>query len=121
VSEKEKEPSEAKEEKAEKERGEAAERGRKGSEEREEKDIVEERFYRVPLRPAWTFPVKKRAPKAMRVLRGFVQKHMKVEDLVIGTDVSERVWSRGIEKPPRSVRVRVVKDKEGVVTVYLAE
>ena len=35
--------------------------------------------------------------------------------------VNEKLWSRGIEKPPRKIRVRVVKDKEGVVTVRLAE
>jgi ribosomal protein L31E len=35
--------------------------------------------------------------------------------------VNERVWMRGIEKPPRKIRIRVAKDKEGNVTVYLAE
>lgn len=119
MSEKTKEPSKGESEKEEKE--ESAEKGRKEPEEREEKEIVEERFYKIPLRQAWISPVKKRAPRAMRVLRGFVRRHMKVEDPVISTDVSERVWRRGIEKPPRSVRVRVVKDKEGIVTVYLAD
>jgi ribosomal protein L31E len=31
------------------------------------------------------------------------------------------MWARGIEKPPRKIRVRAAKDKEGNVTVYLAE
>jgi len=124
LSEKTKETSGADAEKAREEREEEAEKaGRElGRREKErEKDIVEERFYRVPLRQAWVSPVKRRAPRAMRLLRGFIRRHMKVEDPVISSGVSERVWSRGIEKPPRSVRVRVVKDKEGVVTVYLAD
>ena len=98
----------------------------------EEEDIVEERFYTIPLRKVWTAPRKKRAPKAARVVRSFVLKHMKVqldtveeeeepEKLVIDNEVNEKLWSRGIEKPPRKIRVRVVKDKEGVVTVLLAE
>jgi large subunit ribosomal protein L31e len=111
---------------------EAKERGgRKERKDVEEEDIVEERFYTIPLRKVWIVPRKKRAPKAARIVRSFVLKHMKVrleaegeeepEKLVIDNEVNELLWSRGIEKPPRKIRVRVVKDKEGVVTVLLAE
>jgi len=105
-------------------------RARKEKEEFDE-DIVEERFYTIPLRKVWISPRKKRAPKAGRLVKSFVMKHMKVrteadeeeetEKLVISNEVNEKLWSRGIEKPPRKIRVRVVKDKEGVVTVLLAE
>jgi len=97
----------------------------------EDEDIVEERFYTIPLRKVWISPRKKRAPKAGRVVKSFVIKHMKVrteaneekeaEKLVIDNEVNEKLWERGIEKPPRKIRVRVVRDKEGVVTVLLAE
>ncbi len=98
----------------------------------EEEEIVEERIYTIPLRRAWIAPRKKRTPRAMRIIRSFVQRHMKVETevkgeeeeegrLVISNEVNERLWDRGIEKPPRNIRVRAVKDKEGVVTLYLAE
>ena len=96
-----------------------------------EEEIVEERFYTIPLRKAWISQRKKRAPRAMRIIRSFVEKHMKIrseavgeeeaEFLVVSNAVNERVWSRGIEKPPRKIRVRAVKDKEGVITVHLAE
>ena len=104
--------------------------GRKEKEEPEE-DIVEERFYTIPLGKAWIVPRKKRAPKAARIVKSFVLKHMKIrteaegeeeaERLVVDNEVNEKLWNRGIEKPPRKIRVRVVKDKEGVVTVLLAE
>ena len=104
--------------------------GRKEKEEPEE-DIVEERFYTIPLGKAWIVPRKKRAPKAARIVKSFVLKHMKIrteaegeeeaERLVVDNEVNEKLWSRGIEKPPRKIRVRVVKDNEGVVTVLLAE
>jgi len=97
----------------------------------DEEDIVEERFYTIPLRKAWISTRKKRAPRAVRIVKSFVLKHMKVrteaegeeeaEKLVIDNEVNEKLWNRGIEKPPRKIRVRVVKDKEGVVTVLLAE
>ncbi|MDH5690719.1 MAG: 50S ribosomal protein L31e [Candidatus Bathyarchaeota archaeon] len=99
----------------------------------EEEEIVEERVYTVPLGKCWIVPPNKRAPRAMRMIRSFVMKHMKLEArgekeeeeepkrLVISNDVNERVWGRGIEKPPRKIRIRAAKDKEGNVTVYLAE
>jgi ribosomal protein L31E len=41
--------------------------------------------------------------------------------LIISNDVNEKVWRRSIEKPPRKIRVRAAKDKDGNVTVFLAE
>jgi large subunit ribosomal protein L31e len=102
-------------------------------EEKPEEEIVEERIYTIPLGKAWIGPPRKRAPRAMRIIRSFLIKHMKLEKreegeeegepkrLIISNEVNEKVWSRGIEKPLRKVRVRAAKDKEGNVTVYLAE
>ncbi len=111
---------------------EAKKSSKKEKKEEPDQDIVEERFYTIPLRKVWISPRKKRAPKAARVVRQFVTKHMKInteafdedeelERVVIDNEVNEKLWSRGIEKPPRKIRVRVVKDTEGVVTVLLAE
>ncbi len=100
-----------------------------------EEGIVEERFYTIPLGKAWLVPPNKRAPKAIRIIRDFVKRHMKLEakregeeeeesepkKLIISNEVNEKVWSRGIEKPPRKIRVRAAKDRDGNVTVYLAE
>jgi len=100
----------------------------------EEEEFVEERIYTIPLGKAWVRPPKKRAPRAMQMIRAFITKHMKLEmrveaeeekgelpKLIISNDVNEKVWGRGIEKPPRKIRVRAAKDKEGNVTVFLAE
>jgi large subunit ribosomal protein L31e len=99
----------------------------------EEEEIVEERIYTIPLGKAWVRPPKKRTPRAMHMIRAFITKHMKltmrVEEeeekelpkLVISKEVNEKVWGRSIEKPPRKIRVRAAKDKDGNVTVYLAE
>lgn len=105
---------------------------RKKKEEGEE--IVEERIYTIPLSRALIRPPKKRAPRAMQIIRAFITKHMKLEmhveaeeekeelpKLVISNEVNEKVWGKGIEKPPRKIRVRAAKDKDGNVTLYLAE
>ena len=95
-------------------------------------DIVTERIYTIPLQKALVRPPKKRAPRAMQLLKIFVAKHMKMattvseEDdelpqLIITEEVNEKIWSKGIEKPPRKIRVRVTKAKDDTITVYLAE
>ncbi len=132
VTEKEFEAAEEAEEAAEEEEIVEIERERKAEKKKElEEEIVEEKFYTIPLGKAWISPRKKRAPKAVRIIRRFVEKHMKIrteaegeeeaEFLVISNEVNEKIWSRGIEKPPRKIKVRAVKDKEGVITVHLAE
>ena len=127
----EKEEEELEDEEEEDEFLEAKKRSAKKEKEEVDEDIVEERFYTIPLRNAWISSRKKRAPKAGRIVKAFVIKHMKVrteayddeeaEKLVIDNEVNEKLWSRGIEKPPRKIKVRVIKDKEGVVTVLIAE
>ena len=126
----EKAPVEAEEEEAEEKEEKPAKKKKKG----EEEEIVEERVYTIPLGKATVRPPKKRAPRAMQLIRAFVTKHMKVEmhleeeeeegelpRVIISSEVNEKVWGRGIEKPPRKIRVRVAKDSDGNVTVYLAE
>ncbi len=87
-----------------------------------EEEIVEERLYTVPLRRAfWTGSRLRRSNQAVRVLRKFVTRHMKPEELLIQPEVNEKIWARGIQKPPRRIRVRVTKNSDNLVRVYLAE
>jgi ribosomal protein L31E len=107
---------------------------RRAKKKEEEEEFVEERIYTIPLGKAWVRPPKRRAPRAMQLIKAFVKKHMKMDmrveeeeekeelpRLIISNDVNEKVWSRSIEKPPRKIRVRVAKDEDGNVTVFLAE
>jgi len=97
-----------------------------------EEDIVEEKVYTIPLSRAWISPRQKRAPRAIHLVKSFIQRHMKVKEealeegeegerVIISNEVNEKIWSRGIQKPPRKIRVRAAKDKEGTITIYLAE
>jgi len=100
---------------------EVEERVEEAKKEEKEEEIVEERVYTIPLGRAWISPRKKRTPRATRLVKSFIERHMKPEALVISNEVNEKIWSRGIEKPPRKIRVRAAKDREGTVTLYLAE
>lgn len=99
-----------------------------------EEEIVEERFYTIPLGKASVRPPKKRAPRAIQMIRAFITKHMKLDmpleeeeetgelpRLIISNEINQKIWGRGIEKPPRKIRVRAAKDSDGNVTVYLVE
>ncbi len=87
-----------------------------------EEEIIDERIYTVPLRRAyWTGSRLRRSNRAVRILREFVQRHMKPEELLIQPEVNERIWSRGIQKPPRRIRIRATKNSDNLVRVYLAE
>lgn len=98
---------------AEEEEGEAAE---------EEIEVVEERIYTIPLRHTWVVTARgKRAPRAVRDVRDFVARHMKAEEVAVSNEVNAALWERGINKPPRKIKIRAVKDKEGKVIIYPAK
>jgi len=83
-------------------------------------EIVDERIYIVPLAKARKGPRNKWAKKAIRYLKEYMTKHFKPEGLVISQEVNEKIWSRGIQKPPRKLKVRATKNIDGLVVVYLS-
>ena len=88
----------------------------------EEIEVVEEKTYTIPLRHVWVVtPRGRRAPRAVGDVRDFVSRHMKAEEVAISSEVNSAIWSRSINKPPRKITVRAVKDKEGKVIVYPAK
>jgi len=84
---------------------------------------VLERVYTIPLRKEWLkAPRYKRAKKAVRALKEFLAKHMKVENreldkIKIDNWVNRALWLRGIKKPAHKITVRAIKDSDGVVKV----
>ena len=90
-------------------------------EEEEEIEIVEEKFYDLNLRRIWTAPREKRTPRAVRYVRQYAAQRMKTDDVSLSEETNNLLWTRGISKPPRKIRIRVVKDKEGKVIVFPGE
>lgn len=100
----------------------AEEKEEEGEAAEEEIEVVEEKTYTIPLRHVWVVtPRGRRAPRAVRDVRDFVSRHMKAEEVAMSNEVNSAIWSRGINKPPRKITVRAVKDKEGKVIVYPAK
>src|SRR2546428_8672403 len=91
------------------------------AEEEEEIEIVEEKFYDLNLRRIWTAPREKRTPRAVRYVRQYAAQRMKTDKVSLSEETNSLLWNRGISKPPRKIRIRVVKDKEGKVIVFPVE
>lgn len=62
---------------------------------------------------------RKRAPYAVRLIKRLVARYVKVDvnKVKIGNGLNEFMWSRGIQKPPSKVKVKVTKREDGTVLV----
>ncbi len=79
------------------------------------------RVYTINLGKAWITPDHKRTDRVVNMIREFAQKHMKSNQIKLDQDLNRQLWSRGKTNPPRRVRVKMVKEEDGTVTVSLYE
>ena len=85
-----------------------------------------EREYIIPLRAKVRTAVRyKKANKAIRVIKEFLARHMKVVDrdlnkIKLDLAVNEAVWARGIKKPIHKIKVKAIKEGD-IVRVTLVE
>lgn len=86
-----------------------------------ETKIVLERTYTVPLRKELLkAPKYKRAKKAIKAVKEFLAKHMKVPErelnkIKLDIWLNRAIWMRGIKNPPYKITVKATKDAEGNV------
>jgi len=81
-----------------------------------------ERIYTVPLGDAYDVSRNKRVPRAVKLLRAFIARHMKAdgEKVTLSEALNKHLWRGSIQRPPRRVKVRLIKD-EGFIRAYLAD
>ncbi len=90
-----------------------------------EPKIVLEREYIVPLRKGWLkVPKYKRASKAVKILKQFIARHMKIYDrdtrkIKIDQILNNEIRFRGMKKPPAKIKVKAVKYDNDIVRVEL--
>jgi large subunit ribosomal protein L31e len=75
------------------------------------------RVYTINLGKAWITPQYKRTDRVINMIKEFAEKHMKSEEIKIDQDLNRQIWKRGKTNPPRKVRVKMVKDEDGMVIV----
>src|SRR3989344_2950289 len=85
-----------------------------------------EREYVIPLRKGFLkAPRYRRAKKAIKIIREFLVRHMRVaerdiKNVKIDMYLNNEVWFRGIKKPMNKIKVKAVK-RNGIVYVELAD
>ena len=83
-----------------------------------------EREYIVPLRKKWLNTAEyKRVPRAIKSLKQFIARHMKVYDrdlkkVKIDSYLNEFLWGRGIKHPVHKIKVKAIKEGD-IVRVEL--
>lgn len=94
---------------------------------KDEPKVILEREYIIPLRREWLkVPEYKRANKAVKAIRQFLVRHMKIYDRDLGKvkiDIllNNELRFRGMRKPPAKIKVKAKKFDDGIVKVELAE
>ena len=85
-----------------------------------QKSIVNEREFIVPLRrQILKVQRHKRTPKAIKALKQFIAKHMKVPNrdlkkIKLDGFLNEELWYRGIKNPPTKIKVNAKRDGENI-------
>ena len=85
-----------------------------------------EREYVIPLREKGrSVPRYKKTPKAIKTVKEFLVKHMKIRDrdlkkIKIDRFVNEALWFRGIKNPPHKIKVKAIKQGD-IVRVELVD
>jgi large subunit ribosomal protein L31e len=55
----------------------------------------------------------KKSKQTVAVVRKFLKKHMKSDDIKIGKSITEKIWKGGNQKIPNKIRVKVVEVEVG--------
>src|SRR3989344_152355 len=85
-----------------------------------------EREYIIPLSEKFRkVPRYKRANKAIRTIKEFLVRHMKIrsrelKNIKVDKFLNEVIWARGIKNPPFKIKVKALKEGE-IVHVYPTE
>lgn len=74
----------------------------------------EEKIISINLRRIWEYSGYTRTPKAIRLIRSQAAKHLKTstDNIKIDESLNSLIWSRGLKKPPRLIKVKVEKKED---------
>lgn len=78
-----------------------------------------ERIYTIPLGDAYMRVRNKRGKRAVAFARAFALRHMKAASVKVSEGVNSLILRDGIQKPPRRIKVRIVKGDDGVAKIWL--
>ena len=75
------------------------------------------RIYTINLGKAQLTPRYRRTDRVVNMIREFASRHMKTDEVKLDQELNRQVWKKRKANPPRRLRVRMIKDEDGVVIV----
>ena len=84
--------------------------------------VAEERFYNVPLGDAYDYIRTKRVRRAVKIVQQFIARHTKtaIKNVRVSNVLNSLLWARGIQKPPRKIKIKVIMEGE-IAKAYLVD
>lgn len=85
-------------------------------------EAKDERIYTVPFSKAFDYVRTRRLKRVLSLLRAFVARHSKVaeKEVRISEKLNAKLWERGIQKPPRKIKIKVLREG-GMARAYLVD
>jgi len=59
--------------------------------------------------PKW-----KRSSAVFKIIKENLRRHTKSDKIILDKKINERIWARGIENPLAKIRLKIVKQNEGI-------
>ena len=78
-----------------------------------------ERIYTIPLGAMYEIVRQKRGKRAVKFMKEFALRHMKASAVKVSEGTNSLVLRDGIQKPPRRIKVRIVKDDKNTAKIWL--
>lgn len=75
-----------------------------------------EQILNFPLKELYNQPSPKRSRRAILRLRRLLSKkfHSKEENIAISQKINESIWAKGFSKPPKTLPIKIIKEKEKI-------
>ena len=73
-----------------------------------------EKIYTINLRKLALKESKwKRSKKSVALVKNFLKRHMKTDEIKLDKSITEEIWKRGSHKPPSKIRIKAYETEEG--------
>lgn len=79
---------------------------------------MDERIYTINIRKAISkAPRWEKSKRSVAVVKNFLKRHMKGDEVKIGKSITEEIWKRGNQNPPKSIRIHAIltEDEKGKI------
>jgi len=73
-----------------------------------------ERIYTINLRKLALKESKwKKSKKSVALIRNFLKRHMKTDQIKLDKSITEEIWKKGSHNPPAKIRIKAYETEEG--------